>query len=84
MTSHQLSVEVDIIKHKNLFSPQTQKGFLLYIPKKDISELEKEKKMSFSNPQNDINPEMANGCGSLALEDIWLFLLTTREKEFSP
>lgn len=30
-----------------------------------------EGKMSFSNPQNDINPELANGCGSLALEDVW-------------
>lgn len=28
--------------------------------------------MSFGNPANDINPELANGCGSLALEDIWL------------
>jgi hypothetical protein len=28
--------------------------------------------MSLRNPQNDINPELANGCGSLALQDIWL------------
>lgn len=28
--------------------------------------------MSFSNPQNDINPELLMDAGSLALEDIWL------------
>jgi hypothetical protein len=36
--------------------------------------------MSFSNPQNDINPELANGCGSLALEDIWPSLQHTTNR----
>lgn len=56
-----------------------RKGFASAFPLKiylGITEKEKRRKekMSFSNPQNDINPEPANGCGSLAFEDIWLSL----------
>ena len=52
-----------IIKHKNLFSPQTRKGFA---STRCVSEgIARMRKNVSRNPQNDINPELANG--SLAL-----------------